>query len=312
MYSLQETLKSINDINVQEMSMLLLPNEFCSPGFWVVVACLGKKQKYTAENVQFGNNAQEGYSRAIALDQHLSGVDSYEYERKNEGQNYSPLAQLDCQEVTDQATSTINSCIRSCSENEEGQGISDLCNVVGELHDNVWSHGLNTGFSMAQKFNGQLEFALADSGIGFLREVRRVGLDVPDDREAIEWCIKEGHSTKLRDAAENDWDQRLPEDQAGGSPYGEGVHTFHSDNHHQGLGLHKLIQLVRKYEGSLCICSGNCIYTIDNAGKISHEQINEPWQGVAISCRFPIENLSKAEEIDDNPEISDIMSLLRR
>ncbi|RDH82693.1 MAG: hypothetical protein DIZ80_10460 [endosymbiont of Galathealinum brachiosum] len=292
--------------------MLLLPDEFCSPGFWVIAACLGKKQKYTTENVQFGNQVQEGYSKAIAFDKHLSGVDSYEYERINEGLNYSTLVQLDCQEVTDQATSTINSCIRSCSEHEEGQGISDLCNVVGELHDNVWSHGLNTGFSMAQKFNGSLEFALVDSGLGFLREVTSIGLEVSDHQGAIEWCIQKGHSTKLRDAPENDWDQKVPTDQTGGNPYGNNVPTFHSDNHHQGLGLYKLIQLVRKYAGNLCICSGDCIYTIDSTGNISNEIISEPWQGVAISCRFPIGNLSKAEETKDSPEISDIVSLLRR
>ncbi|MDO9316599.1 MAG: hypothetical protein Q7V56_00160 [Gammaproteobacteria bacterium] len=69
-------------------------------------------------------------------------------------------------------------------------------NVVGELHDNVWSHGKSTGFSMAQKFKVPyeedyfIEFALADMGLGLRGEMIRAGKEVSSHEAAIEWCLK--------------------------------------------------------------------------------------------------------------------------
>ena len=57
------------------------------------------------------------------------------------------------EESTDSATQTVNGCSR---EHFDGLGFDafadKLCGVVGDLHDNVWSHGKSTGFSMAQKW----------------------------------------------------------------------------------------------------------------------------------------------------------------
>jgi len=67
-------------------------------------------------------------------------------ERLNEGRNYASITALRNAEQVDNATTTINNCIRSLAGNNDSKGISELTKVVGELHDNVWSHGKSTGF----------------------------------------------------------------------------------------------------------------------------------------------------------------------
>ncbi len=207
------------------------------------------------------------------------------------GINYSPLVCLSDEHATDSASSCVSKWIKSSADaNCNGQALSGLLHVVGELHDNVWSHGKSTGYSMAQKWpQGEiryLEFALADRGLGFKREMERVGKTPSSHAEAIEWCIQEGNSTKHGDN-ESEWAQRAPEDIIGPTPYGPQTQvTFNQGNHHQGLGLHQLKELVKKYSGQLQICSGDCIYTLDELGQESYLGGIPYWQGTAISCRL--------------------------
>src|SRR5690606_14693479 len=79
------------------------------------------------------------------------------------------------------------------------------------------------------------------------------------DKQALEWCLKEGNSSKLA-KAEDEWAQSLPDDFAGRSPFGDApITTGRNGNHHQGLGLAKLVELAKSYGGVLNIASGDCL-----------------------------------------------------
>ncbi|WP_155987713.1 hypothetical protein [Thioalkalivibrio sp. ALE28] len=167
---------------------------------------------------------------------------------------------LDNREAVDRATGQINGCIRNIAPWDEqfGQFTRDLFSVVGDLHDNVWAHGMSLGVSMAQRWkvphkqDSYLEFALADGGIGFFQEMHRVGLAPANHEQAIDWCIQEGHSTKLVNESEDPLVQTLPEDVSGNPMQGLARHTNYG-NHHQGLGLPKLVRLASDFCGELTL-----------------------------------------------------------
>lgn len=190
--------------------------------------------------------------------------------------------------------------------------------MIGEMHSNVWDHGQQTGFSMAQRTKVSLkndynfEFALADCGMGLKTGMERCGMSPASDQEAIEWCIQEGNTTKKSDDRD-EFAQRLPEEHIGGTPFGESVHVFHSDgaeNHHLGLGLAKLISLVIDYKGELCLASGNCGLYVDENGSQEYFPISRGWKGVALSCRLRASNF-QSHQTETSAEITALASQLR-
>jgi len=296
-HDLIETFSHLAENPLSKGSDFVIPS-FCTPSFWVVIAALGAYKNVDLSNFRFGSADSEQYALAIRFAQALnsSAPDIYPHQRKNEGVNYSSITGLNSPAVTDLATSAINNCLRRLAE-PDSPGIIELTNVVGELHDNVWSHGQSTGFSMAQKTkipyedDFYIEFALADKGIGLRAEMNRAKIPVDSDRNAILWCFEKGHSTKLK--VDDGWEQRLPADYIGGSPYGEGVKTTYSENHHQGLGLHKLSQLIGSFSGKLQFASGTALYQIAESGVESWIDLSKDWQGVALTCRFKASKLAK-------------------
>ncbi|OCH26236.1 hypothetical protein A6E13_20015 [Aliivibrio fischeri] len=243
--------------------------------------------------------------------------------RRTDGINYTPITQLCSAEATDDVTASINSCLRHFTGYIEGDvpdGLSQLSHVVGELQDNVWSHGYSTGFSMAQKSavpqtdrsDFYLEFAIADKGLGFLEEVRRSGKarehNLQSDEDALLWCIQEGNSTKHANDID-EWAQQLPPEHIGDSPYGGGIGSSYEVNHHQGLGLAHLVELVEKFQGKLTIASGLAILNINENGEREIKTLDSPWKGVAIACRFKLSLLCK--EIDENTD-NELLALMGR
>lgn len=255
-----------------------------------------------------------GYAKAIAIERALDEADTYTYARKRAGENYSPLVLLESREQTDGAVSEINQCIRGLfGEAEFAEFVSSICELVGDLLDNVWAHGKSTGFSMAQKWSDApgflFEFAVADCGMGFLREVRRVGTpNIADDRAAIEWCIQPGNSTKKRDVDE--WAQRLPTDMMG-NPMGTFGHVVESESHHMGLGLAKLITAVEKFHGWCWLASGNAMLCISD-GQRTYTNLPIPWQGVALACRFDSRRVTGTSPQYTEDEFEDILAQLMR
>lgn len=305
----------------RETNNLSLPNDHCYPGYIAVLAAYVNHHGIPESNCDLPG---DGYLNAIGLHKALWGEDRYEQGRINVGTNYSLVTALKNVEAVDTATSSINSCIRRLTFPERQvypQGVSDLTHVVGELHDNVWSHGKSTGFSFAQKWavprtqrqEYYLEFALADCGMGFLRELQRAGIaGIDNHRDAISWCIREGNSSKHADLID-DWAQQLPHDNMGGSMFGSGVPVAvkEKDNNHQGLGLAHLMKLVNTYRGQLLLASGDVCLVADGED-VCYEDLETAWPGVAISCRFKISDLAVEHdnEHDIDQDLADIIRAL--
>jgi hypothetical protein len=281
---------------------------FIVPGYWTALAAYCRDKNISFEQLDISDN-RKSYAVAIALEKALSQTDNYPYERKNSGANYSELVLLNSVDDTDKATGTINSCIRYLFNAAELTCfVQDLCDVVGDLHDNVWSHGKSTGFSMAQKWQDCFEFALADCGLGFLQELKRVGLVIENDEKAIEWCVIEGNSSKKQKPT-NDWSQRLPQD-ISGNPMPNIGQIVDSENHHMGLGLAKLLNLVNTYQGQLWLASGEKTLVVEPNGNKWFKTNALKWQGVALACRFNIETVKKCHKNNNDEATNAILELL--
>lgn len=286
-----------------------VPSEFFAPGFWVVLAGFGLRHQLRYEFIDLPSSDHIGYASAMGLPVALGSPDDYGHSRLREGHYYSSLERLDNPEVTDIATGRVNSCIRKLlSDADAARFVAAVCNVVSELHSNVWDHGEASGFSVAQRWQGgRFEFALADTGRGFLNEVRRAGLPIDTDAEAIDWCMREGTSSK-RQKPDDGWAQRLPPD-ALRSPYPPSVSTTVTPGiHHAGLGLWKLRELVRVFSGTAWVATGSAC-TILNGDSADTVAIPE-WRGVAIACRFTLEGIKSAPAEADNPRVAAIMKIL--
>lgn len=323
---LQDFIKEIDKNHDQEYNSIHLPNNYYFPGYLTALCAFMRKRGVKYDDFDYHVDSASYFGTA-AIENSVWGEIAYNRQRRNEGQTYSKMTPLESIESVDLATDTINSCIRKLAgRNVHSEGVTELCFVVGELHDNVWSHGNSTGFSMAQRSkvprenDYYIEFALADCGIGFLGEMARAGLardlHIDTHSEAINWCIREGHSTKHVDMMDT-WSQKAPWDHLGANPFGDNVNTTFGDNYnnHQGLGLAHLINLVRDYNGELIIVSGDCSL-ISNCGESVFVDNDTNWDGVAISCKFKESELTKDKntlnnQFDDESDILELMTQLR-
>ncbi len=287
-------------------------NSHSSPGYWTAYVARARARHLSLNNLAIPASTLD-YLKALAIERALGQQDTYPYERKRAGTTYSPLVLLESREQTDSATSEINQCIRGLfNETSYEEFVSTICELIGDLLDNVWAHGKSTGFSMAQKWRDPLggflfEFAVADCGLGFLRELQRVGMPINNDRDAIEWCIQPGNSTKKRNADE--WEQRLPPDMMG-NPMGAVGRIVESDNHHMGLGLAKLITAVEQFHGWCWLASGSAMLYISPDGHRTYTNLPIPWQGVALACRFDSERAAAAPSQYPEDEFEDILAQL--
>ncbi len=299
---------------------LTVPGTFFAPGFWATLAAFAWRKRIAPDHIHLDRKLH-GYFSAIGFARAFGQLDDYPHERRNRGATYSMLEHLDNPETTDTATSAINGCIRNSIGRDLPKPFVDMfCDVVGDLHENVWAHGRASGFSIAQRWKESprnppsneynIEFALADSGKGFLSEVQSVGLPIKTDREAIEWCIQEGHSTKKIQPT-SDWAQRMPPDLIGNPLLGI-EQTRVSENHHMGLGLAKLVRLVREFRGFLWLASGNSVLKLAPGSEPAYIDTKYSWQGVAMACRFRSSDLAKTRrdfETGDK-DIQEIMRIL--
>lgn len=298
---------------------LTIPKNYYTSGFVAVLAAFLKKNNITSNQFSCHHDSNAGYFKAIGLSKAVWGVDDYTMRRQNAGKNYAPLTHLDSKDAIDSATSQINSCLRAFSKSTgygESAAFVELLAVVGELHDNVWSHGLNSGFSTAQRRECPekgwvIEFALADCGMGFLDELRRARIsNVNTDTDAIKWCIEEGNSSK-KPPIEDPWSQALPDDFVGDSPYGNQINTFvNTGNHHQGLGLAKLLSLAKNYGGTLYLASGFGYLKMSN-GITSFGSLKNPWGGVAVSLTLSESRLIPSEVTDSQDGLSGLADLMK-
>lgn len=292
--------------NLSSDSDYVCPNiSFGRPSYWVLLATtLYNNQDINEKRLNL-TDKQKSYLKTIGFYHHIFGQEGNINRSTKYGTNYSTLAPLISEQHTESANSIINSCIRyNVSEvAKKTASASTLTEIVGELHDNVWSHAKSAGFSLFQKTRGMhgdvfLEFAIADRGCGFFRELKRVNIDVANDKEAIEWCLRQGNTSK-KPKEDDGWTQQLPADVIG-NPMG-GYANYHNGNHHQGLGLAKLKEMIIEAKGILKIASGKQLYILDNATEKWTDISETPWNGVAISFVIPIKNLEYLEK-DRNME----------
>ncbi len=303
----------------KEYNSIFVDCDHFSPGYLTALAAYIKANNIPERAFDTCSDLMS-YLKTLGFHKELWQIDD-SINRTNCGKTYSPLIPLRNPADVDLANTTINSCIRELVHHERSEGIASLLRVVGELHDNVWSHGKSTGFSMAQRTrvpytdgkDSYIEFALADKGLGFLEELNRAKINIKDHKFAIEWCIQEGNSSKLKKNDGNDWTQRLPEDLVGADPM-MGFGGEVPDNNHQGLGLAHLIRLVIDYKGELQLCTGDTLFRIDEFGNHSYEKLKNEWKGVAISCRFKMSKLKqpiKKNTLEDSSRKHIIMERLR-
>lgn len=183
MLGLRETLQRHVEISSEGRdSFFDIDDTFCLPGFWTSFAARARARHLSTADLALPLGKIAGYAHTIGIEHALGEQDTYQYDRKNAGNTYSPLVLLENPEMTEQATGEINSCIRRLFD-KDGYGVfvRSMCELVGDLLDNVWSHGKSTGFSMAQRWSNSsnrfhFEFAVSDCGYGFLRELQRAGM----------------------------------------------------------------------------------------------------------------------------------------
>jgi hypothetical protein len=297
-------------VDGRETQIRVSEREWLTPSYIVTLAAYAKQHSVPRESFIFESQNHQGYLNTIGFDS-LWGIPCA-VERPNAGKKYSVLTLLDNEESTDFANTQITSCISAFTNDDKSEGVAFLKEVIGEVHDNVWSHGKSTGFSMAQIYsNGFIEFALADCGGAFLKELNRVGLNNIQSHEgAIEWCIQKGNSSKkIEDQRDSDWLQQLPSDTIG-NPMGS-IAKYKKSNNHAGLGLAKLIELIQQYEGILCIASGKAILSIsDSKRSIDIRSTTHNWNGVIIMCKLNEKKLKSKASNDADSEISSILDAL--
>lgn len=294
---------------------LSIPDGFLTPSFIATATCLGHR-RCVSSLTYAAPEKHQGLFEAMRVPFVLTGVDSYQHGRVNQGYRYSPAQMLENADDVDRATTETTSCIRQQVDNVPG--ISKLCSVIGELHDNVRAHASGTGFSISLHWKQYgkepvIEFAVADSGQGFLQECRRRGIpDIADDEAAIRWCLTPKNTTK--DAVHDEFAQLQPED-AIGNPFGEQSETrpWHNGNHHQGLGLAQLMELIEAYDGTLWIATGTSALVSSPQARQQNPFglfVEVPnWQGTAIACRLNISELDKI--IEEEPFREDIQDILQ-
>jgi hypothetical protein len=290
---------------------------YCSPGLWAALAVSSRAEQLSGQALLDLLGQHSGYGKAIGIEEAIGEQDTYSKNRSNQGVNYSPLVVLDDVDKTNQATRDIAGCIRNWFTDPcLALFTAELCDVVGDLHDNVWSHALSTGVSMAQKWQDgdgpQFEFALADRGIGLLAELRRSGVasreGIQEAIEAISWCIVRGNSSKIKE--EDPWAQSLPQD-ATGNPMGPIARHRTNGNNHLGLGLAKLVELVTKFKGLLWLASGNAMLTIDKNGVTKRQTLPFEWSGVVLSCRFSVSSvLAMGQVVEKRDELDELLDTL--
>lgn len=285
--------------NLLENPTYICPEiSFGRPSYWVLLATALYNTNIDKKKLNL-TEKQKSYLTTIGFSNHILGQKQNINRSDLCGKNYSVLAPLTNENQTENANSLINNCIRHNIGINANKPTSahTLAEIVGELHDNVWSHAKSAGFSLFQKTriknDSFLEFAIADKGYGFLRELKRVKIDVADDKEAIEWCLRQGNTSK-KPKKDDGWTQQLPSDVIG-NPMGEHA-TYHNGNHHQGLGLAKLKEMIIEAKGTLKIASGNQLYILNNGTEKWADITMMPWTGVAISFVIPIKNLVYLEK----------------
>jgi len=266
---------------------------FVSPVLSCICAALS--QRGACKNPIHFHGESAGYAQANGLASLLEGNYPPEDRSGQQGITYSRLTRLLESHEVDAGNHVVADLLYE--QFDDSRFTNMLVGVVGELHDNVVSHAAGAGYSCAQTYkkrNGQrqVEFAVADLGIGMLSNVKKIVPNTKSDLEAIKWCLKKGNTTAR---GIDEWAQRLPDDSMD-SPIPGPVFRAGTENHHVGLGLYQLRQLVRLFQGKLWIWSGETQILIQggNMNVLGNPAGN--WEGVVVELEVTVPSQSNPGE----------------
>jgi|SRR5688500_10726027 len=255
----------------------------CSVGFVTpaVSVCLAtrRSQRGPAVEMVFAGDARN-YAQTIGLADAMEGRPQPFSPSGLAGRTYSPLAHLSCAAEVDPCNAVINTLFREQLSAHDPRCVHRICQVIGELHDNVASHARGIGFSAAQSLNGWLYFAIADAGCGFLANARKVNA-ANTHKEAIHWAFVRGNTSAR--PSEDFWEQTWAPGRPARSDY-----DAEEENHHQGLGLAILEELVMDLGGNLWVISGDHHRTMTQGSWLPCVPAPVRWEGVAIELALPI------------------------
>jgi len=157
--------------------------------------------------------------------------------------------------------------------------------LLTEIMNNVADHARSPvgGFAMAQYYPNKntVQFAIADRGIGFLKNVQAKMPDIVTENEAIELAMKKGFTASS---------QKL---------YG------HERN--AGYGLYAFSKIVEHIGGKFVIVSNDSIYKKIGSPTLS-KKIGIPYKGVIVGCELKLNNVTLTFEdfleiiLDDKDE----------
>ncbi len=289
--SLIESIERLDVYNSKFSNKIEIPSGHYNPAFWIHLLCL---KESTNKEIVLCSDALKSFANTIGFTQIANPEKSYPINRSNRDRTYTLIQRIDKDvDNVDKANSGIMSCLResASSRNLFNSRIEtfNIAKTIGELHDNVKSHSLSTGFSMAQYVKNNFEFSISDTGIGFLNELKSKRINVSNDKEAIEWCLQKGNSTKKID---EEFSQSLPGDIIFNPMPGVKSHIRNDGNYHQGLGLYILKEFAKLNSGTLEIVSGDSCYLMDSNGIEKFNTLNRKINGVSITIRL---NLSKVD-----------------
>lgn len=141
--------------------------------------------------------------------------------------------------------------------------------LLTEIMNNVADHARSPvgGFAMAQYYPNKntVQFAIADRGIGFLKNVQAKVPDIVTEYEAIELAMNKGFTASS---------QRL---------YG------HERN--AGYGLYAFSKIVEHIGGKFVIVSNDSIYKKIGSQTLS-KKIDTPYKGVIVGCEMELNNVT--------------------
>jgi hypothetical protein len=222
-----------------------------------------------------------------------------------QGVTYCPLTRLRYAVEVEACNRTIADLLYA--QLGHGDKVTQLAQVVGELHDNVASHASGVGFSSAQVYSKnnrkRLEFGIVDNGCGMLENARRTDAGVTTDQDAISWCMKRGNTSAA--VVDDFWAQRVPDD-GGPAPFGGPTYVDAGGSHHAGLGLFNLRRLVRLFGGRLWIWTGSS-QIVYSGGVRNFAATVSRWRGVALEFEVTIpEGRPIAEPILTDDEHGDL------
>lgn len=222
----------------------------------------------------------QGYARASGLEAAIATGEPQPKPNELLGVNYSPLTRLRLPLDVESCNTTINALFRNRLAEHGEALVGRICKVVGELHDNVTSHSRGSGFSAAQVYRRRLVFGIADSGCGILRAIRRAAPHIVEHGAAISWAFQKGNTgAVVSDSMAQRWEPGASDPY---TDYGEEL-----GNHHQGLGLWTLEQLVSDFGGALWLWSGDAVRRRDDRGWVELDP-GTTWSGVVIALEIPL------------------------